>query len=131
MPRLPKAGSFISGIALDGTALTLNDVALQVVGGTFGIVGTAENEVLTVVGGAVQVEGTAGSIVDVTLVMNYVELPAGYSNNETDHRVDKGAAVAKDNVVFGSYPKLTAKGVEEGSGRFKLVSDDLHLQRRF
>lgn len=113
------------GIALDGTALTLNDVALQVVGGTFGIVGTAEYEVLTVVGGAVQVEGTAsGSIVDITLVMNYVELPAGYSNNETDHRVDKGAAVAKDNVVFGSYPKLTAKGVEEGSGRFKLVSDD-------
>lgn len=113
------------GIALDGTALTLNDVALQVVGGTFGIVGTTEYEVLTVVGGAVQVEGTAsGSIVDITLVMNYVELPAGYSNNETDHRVDKGAAVAKDNVVFGSYPKLTAKGVEEGSGRFKLVSDD-------
>lgn len=115
------------GIALDGTALTLYDVALQVVGGTFGIVGTSEYEVLTVVGGDVQVEGTAsGSVVDVTLVMNYVDLAAGYSNNETDHRVDKGAAVAKDNVVFGSYPKLTVKGVEKGSGRFKLVagSDD-------
>ena len=111
------------GIALDGADLTLNDVVLKVNGGTYGIVGTSEYEVLTVVGGDVQVEGTAsGSIVDVTLVMNYVELPAGYSNNETDHRVDKGAAVAKDNVVFGSYPKLTVKGVEKGSGRFKLVA---------
>ena len=112
-------------LKMNNVDLTIQGLEMDVVGSNGGIVGVEKMETLEVIGAKLSAMSAGGSIKDIAaLVTQYCDLPSGYEFDEDKNYVKKSGSMATDKVQFSTYPKLSAVGVQEGTGTFTLRSDD-------
>ena len=125
--KLMAKGS--DAIKLSSTKLNIKGLKTDLQGSATGISGLGSAEELTVTGANIEVTGTSnGSITALTkLTTDYCSIDANHAWKEADGFVEKTSApgtAAKDKVTFTAWPRVSAKPMQEGTGTFKLTTDE-------